>query len=257
MNILNNILAIIKLFLAGVWTLIMSFVIIVAPFDKFRAYLCRIWGSGMLKILLVRVKMDGEKYRHKSRPIIVISNHFGLTEILAIFKLYPVRFVAKAEMGSWGPFGWAMGRSSQILINRRRKDVNNHITAVSNALKKRKNIAFFPEGTSSEGSVLLPFKSALFRALNEDNFTIPVTIQPLIITYTKVLGKKITQKQRRASSWGDEPIMTFLWELAKLTSAELTVKVLPAVEIDRPINARSLTNQLQPDMHTAFAKLTK
>ncbi|MGB1360621.1 MAG: lysophospholipid acyltransferase family protein, partial [Alphaproteobacteria bacterium] len=239
-------------------SVIISILVVLAPLpEKQRIYLCRFWAWGLLKIFGITLNVDGALYKNKHRPVIILSNHFGLAEILAIFQLYNVRFVAKAEMGAWGPFGWAMKRTGQILINRQRKDVGNHIDAVSSALEQRKNVAIFPEGTSSDATLLLPFKSALLRSLNKDNFTVPATIQPLVITYTKVSGKKATPEQRRMGSWGTEPIQEFLIEMASLPSAELTVKVLPSIDIDRPIDARALINEIQPDMNQEWAKLIK
>ena len=99
-------------------------------------------------------------------------------------------------MASWALVGWSMRRAGQIFINRKRK-FQYHIDAVLNSLREYKNIAFFPEATTSDLLILLPFKSTLFRSLNKENFIISATIQPLVITYTKVSGKKITPEQRK------------------------------------------------------------
>ena len=70
-------------------------------------------------------------------------------------------------MASWALVGWSMRRASQIFINRKRKDSKDHIDAVLNSLKEYKNIAFFPEGTTSDSLYLLPFKSTLFRCFKQ------------------------------------------------------------------------------------------
>ncbi len=258
MSIFNIILTTIKLLLFFLLTLFFSIVILFSPIpQKYCIFLCRIWAWLSLQAFLIKLNVVGDLYKNKHRPIIVISNHFGLAEILAIFCLYNVHFVAKSEMSNWAFFGWSMRRAGQIFINRKRKDSKSHIKEVANSLKKLKNIAFFPEATSSDALMLLPFKSTLFRALNKDNFTIPTTIQPLVITYTKVSGEKITIEQRKKSSWGNVSILRFLFDMASLPTSELTVKALPHINVERPIVARSLVNKLQPDMHIEFANLTK
>ena len=259
MSIFNIILAITKLLLFCFLTLFFSIAILISPIpQKHRIFLCRTWSWLSLKVFCIRLNVVGDLYKNKHRPIIVISNHFGLAEILAIFCLYPVRFVAKSEMSNWALFGWSMRRTGQIFINRKRKDSKDHINAIVSSLRKYKNIAFFPEATSSDALILLPFKSTLFRSLNKDNFTIPTTIQPLVITYTKVSGKKITIKQRKKSSWGNNvSISEFLFNMALLPTSELTVKVLPHINVNRPIEARSLVNKLQPDMNIEFVNLIK
>ena len=259
MFIFNVILAIIKIPLFFMLTLFFSIAVLILPIpQKQRIFLCRVWGWLSLKVFCIKLNVVGDLYKNKHRPIIIISNHFGLSEILAIFCLYPAHFVAKSEMASWALVGWSMRRAGQIFINRKRKDSKDHIDAVLNSLKEYKNIAFFPEGTTSDSLILLPFKSTLFRSLNKENFIISATIQPLVITYTKVSGKKITPEQRKKSSWGNGVGMfEFLFNISLLPSAELTVKVLPHINVDEPIEARLLVDKLQHDMNAEFVNLIK
>jgi len=90
----------------------------------------------------------------------------------------PVRFVAKMEIKDWPVFGYLVRKSGTIFIHRgRNRDAARVIHICSHALKQHDHLCVFPEGTTTEGLSVLPFKTSLIQAAIEAKTTVvPVAI---------------------------------------------------------------------------------
>lgn len=107
-----------------------------------------------------------------------VGNHISWADIHAINSIIPVRFVAKVEIKDWPVFGYLVKKSGTIFINRtKNRDATRVIQIASHALKRHDNLCVFPEGTTTEGLSVLPFKSSLLQsAVNADCKVIPLAI---------------------------------------------------------------------------------
>lgn len=108
-----------------------------------------------------------------------MANHISWVDIHAINSVIPVRFVAKLEIKDWPVFGYLIRKSGTIFINRtRQRDAARVVKVVSQALQQGDNLCVFPEGTTTEGFEVLPFKSSLIQAAIDANATvIPIAIR--------------------------------------------------------------------------------
>jgi len=114
----------------------------------------------LLDLLHVRVHVIG--------PVptggLIVSNHLGYLDILVLGGVMPAMFVAKQEVRSWPVFGWFARRSQTIFVRReRRADSGRAAGEIRAALGTGAPVVLFPEGTSSGGQSVLPFKSALLE----------------------------------------------------------------------------------------------
>jgi 1-acyl-sn-glycerol-3-phosphate acyltransferase len=95
---------------------------------------------------------------------LLISNHVSYLDILVISSITPALFVAKREIKFWPVLGWLAQMAGTVFIDRQRRtqvaEVNSQIQA---SLNTGALVVLFPEGTSSDGRTILPFKSALFE----------------------------------------------------------------------------------------------
>jgi 1-acyl-sn-glycerol-3-phosphate acyltransferase len=74
-------------------------------------------------------------------------------------------FVAKRDMARWPPFGWLAHSAGTIFVDRERRfGAQKSVDVVRNAIANGSVVVIFPEGTSSDGSTVLPFKSALLES---------------------------------------------------------------------------------------------
>ncbi len=109
---------------------------------------------------------------------LLISNHISWIDIFLINSHQYNRFVAKSEVASWPLFGWFANRINTLFIDRNSKSAIKHINAkITECLNKGEYICIFPEGTSTDGKSILPFKSNLLQSvLNSDKECIPLAI---------------------------------------------------------------------------------
>lgn len=102
----------------------------------------------------------GEIPRHG----LLFSNHLSYLDILAISAVTPAVFVSKAEVRQWPLFGWFAAISGTVFVNRQRRtqvgEVNREIEA---ALAAGALVVVFPEGTSTDGREILPFRTSLLE----------------------------------------------------------------------------------------------
>lgn len=95
---------------------------------------------------------------------LLISNHLSYLDVLVISSLTPAVFVSKHGVKSWPVFGQFAVLAGTVFVNRQRRfqvrDINAEIT---NALRQGALVVLFPEGTSTNGQTLLPFKSSLLE----------------------------------------------------------------------------------------------
>lgn len=109
-----------------------------------------------------------------------IANHISWSDIHALNSIAPVRFIAKSEIRSWPVFGYLVGRANTLFIDRsNRRDAKRTIDIATHSLQSGDNLCLFPEGTTTDGTTIKPFKSSLIQAAIQAN----ATIRPVAIRY--------------------------------------------------------------------------
>jgi len=118
------------------------------------------WCRFACRILGVEVTVRGKIPRNG----LVVSNHLSYLDIIAISAITPCIFVAKSDVGRWPLFGWLAKCGGAIFVNRRSKaDARAAVASIRDAINSDVLVVLFPEGTSSDGRTVLPFKSALME----------------------------------------------------------------------------------------------
>jgi lyso-ornithine lipid O-acyltransferase len=94
-----------------------------------------------------------------------VANHLSYLDILVLSAMHPCVFVSKQEVRSWPLFGLMAKMSGTVFVDRARSSAAHTANAeMSQALAQGAVVVLFPEGTSSDGSKVLPFRPALFDA---------------------------------------------------------------------------------------------
>ncbi len=95
---------------------------------------------------------------------LLVSNHLSYLDILVLSSITPAVFVSKSEVRSWPIFGWLASLSGTVFIERtKRLDVGPVNRAIETAMDEGVMVVVFPEGTSTNGDSLLPFRSPLLE----------------------------------------------------------------------------------------------
>jgi 1-acyl-sn-glycerol-3-phosphate acyltransferase len=119
------------------------------------------WSRFACRVLGIRVTT-----RH-SMPSsgLLVSNHLSYLDIIGLSSIRPCVFVAKRDVATWPLFGWLARAAGTIFVDReRRLSSSNAVDVIGNAIAGGSVVGIFPEGTSSDGSTVLPFKSALLES---------------------------------------------------------------------------------------------
>jgi 1-acyl-sn-glycerol-3-phosphate acyltransferase len=98
------------------------------------------------------------------RSGLLVCNHLSYLDILVVAALGPSRFVAKSEVKRWPVFGWFARLAGTIFVDRnKRVQAARSTEELTSALGEGTLVVLFPEGTSSGGETVLPFKSSLLE----------------------------------------------------------------------------------------------
>lgn len=133
-------------------------------------------------IVGARVKRIGVPLK---RDVFYISNHLSWIDILALGGASGTAFVAKAELATAPLVGWLAGLNRTVYVKREnRLGVAEQINQLRDALEENWAITVFPEGTTTDGQSLLPFKTPMLRVLEPP--PPGVLVQPVLLDYGKV-----------------------------------------------------------------------
>jgi 1-acyl-sn-glycerol-3-phosphate acyltransferase len=174
----------------------------------------------------------------RNRPVLFTSNHSSYLDIMVLGSLVQASFVAKSEIAGWPLFGWLARLQRSVFVDRRPTQAAAHKDEIQRRLEQRDNLILFPEGTSSDGNRVLPFKSALFAVaqtrvhardrLGRKGPEQPITIQPVSITAARLDGMPLGRTLRPLYAWyGDMDLASHIWHLASLGRVTVVVEFHP------------------------------
>jgi 1-acyl-sn-glycerol-3-phosphate acyltransferase len=142
-----------------------------------RRRLIQRWCQRVLPILRMSVVASGA---FPSKPAMLVANHISWFDAWAINSLHPVRFVAKSEVRDYPIVGWLTKQCGVVFIKRaRRRDTARVSSEGANVLKQGDCLCVFPEGTTTDGTFMLPFKSSLLQAAVDTG----VDVVPVALRY--------------------------------------------------------------------------
>lgn len=159
--------------------LLLAAVVLPVSQASLRRSLIQWWCRHLLACFNLTVTASGQRPTADTRGVMFVANHISWSDIHAINSLIPVRFVAKVEIKDWPVFGYLVRKSGTLFINRnRQRDAARVVHLCSHALQFQDNLCVFPEGTTTEGYSVLPFKSSLIQAaISANSWVVPIAIR--------------------------------------------------------------------------------
>jgi 1-acyl-sn-glycerol-3-phosphate acyltransferase len=176
------------------------------------------WSIWVARTLGVKMTVHGQ-IDPSIRSALIVANHSSWLDIVVINSIQPSAFIAKAEIEKWPVVGLLVARSGTLFIERgKRHAVHKVLQDAVEKLKQQRFVAVFPEGTTNDGTKLLPFHGNLMEAA----IRAEVPVQPLAIAYRNLQGTL-------ASSVEFVGEMTFVGSMLRvLGDDDLHVKVIIA-----------------------------
>jgi len=185
------------------------------------AKMTRLWGRGLLRILNIRLKVVGDIRSYDGG--LVVSNHMGYVDVFVHSTVFGLRFAPKLEVKSWPILGWYTSFTHPIWIDRSsRLKAQKSLEEFRDTLEHKVPLIIYPEGTSTDGMRVLPFKSSPFELAAGGDFT----IQPVLTVY------RVPEGADSPCWYGDIELMPHLWQLVGIPWIDVEVHILPPISAE-------------------------
>ena len=180
----------------------------------------RHWSGRMLHALAIRV--DGQ-VGDVSPGTLFVGNHISWLDIFALNAVRPVSFVTKSEVRSWPLFGWLVANSGNLFIRRGyRQDAIEASRVLARHLGEGRDVAIFPEGTTSDGLRVLEFRGALLQAAIDSGRP----LQAVALAYYDDNGQRTTAPAYA----GETTLLECLLAILSCPALTVSLSLLPPVD---------------------------
>ncbi|MAZ83654.1 MAG: 1-acyl-sn-glycerol-3-phosphate acyltransferase [Hoeflea sp.] len=216
--------------------------------NDIRRRLPRWWHRIMAPMIGLKVEVIGQP--SNDRPLMLASNHVSWKDIVVLGAAADVVYVAKSEVRDWPVFGWLARLQRTVFVERdRKRTTGNQIDEMARRLKADEIVVLFPEGTTSDGNRILPFKTSLFGAATAAIPEVPekrVVVQPVAICYVGIQGMPMGRYHRPVAAWpGDVALGPHLLRVLKEGALEVEVRFGEPVVFDGATNRKTAAKEVE------------
>jgi len=182
---------------------------------KIQHFTFRYWSRSLCRALGVRIAAEGAP---PQGACLLVSNHLSYIDILVIATRVPCRFVAKAEIREWPLAGWICRSVDTLFVDRRsRRDAHRVVEEIRNSVAAGDIIVVFPEGTSTHGHEVAPFRAPLLAAAEDG-----VPIHYAAISYRTPEGHPPAHLS--VCWWGEMPFGSHALALLELPQIQASLR---------------------------------
>jgi 1-acyl-sn-glycerol-3-phosphate acyltransferase len=161
------------------------------------------WSRRMLRILGIPLQVQGRPAAQG--PVLLVVNHLSWLDILVLHAAQHCRFVSKSDVKHWPLIGTlATGGGTLYIEREKRRDAMRVVHHMVESLKAGEVVAVFPEGTTGDGSALLPFHGNLIQAA----ISADAPVQPVALRY---VDSASGQDSAAPLYLGDDTLVASLW----------------------------------------------
>ena len=196
-------------------------------------------------LLRIRVSVVGNPVR--DRAVLFVSNHVSWVDIVVIGSITPVAFVAKREVASWPLVGITAKMQRTVFVDRgRRHQTGDAVNEIVGRVASGTSVVLFAEGTSSDGNRVLPFRSALLGATEDQGGGASILMQPMAITYIGQHGLPMGRQHRPLVAWyGDLDFMPHIRAFIERGAVDAVVTYGDPVPGDRDMDRKAMSKRLE------------
>ena len=220
------------------WTIVSAAVqglLLLLP-GRGKVVFARVYWAVFGRLIGLQVRLIGVPIvRDRSRRVIYAANHSSWLDIPVLGGRLQACFVSKDAIASWPGISLVARLGRTVFVSRTRGATGRERDDMRARLAAGDDLLLFPEGTSSDGSRVLPFRSAFFSIAEGDD---PPLIQPVSVVYDRLGGLPTRRGTRSVFAWyGDMNLTSHFWRLAQWRGMRVTVLVHP------PLDPRNYPNR--------------
>jgi 1-acyl-sn-glycerol-3-phosphate acyltransferase len=194
------------------------------------------------------VGLDEELMRKKN--FLIVSNHMSYMDILVMSSVRAAVFITSIDMGQVPVLGYLADLGGSLFVERRnRSQIDRDLSAITRTLKEGFNVVIYPEGTSSNGQQILPFKKSLLMAAVEAN----VDILPVVLKYVEIDGEKFGPENCDRICWyGDMSFAPHLLQVMQNKNIKVRLEFLKPIPVTSESTRHDLAEQSYAAIHKAY-----
>lgn len=201
---------------------------------RWRNHAIHVWSWLLVHSISVRIETSGVVPRG---GCLIVSNHLSYLDVIVLGAICPTSFVAKAEVRNWPVMGWITRTIGIVFVSREdRRSLPAVAARMATELEHGSSVVFFPEGTTTDGSQILPFKPSLLAPAAEGR----LPVAHVTIHYRTPDDERPAREA--VCWWGDMSFFTHFIGLMKLSRVRAIVRFgdEQIVDGDRKVLAREL-----------------
>lgn len=195
--------------------------------DRLRVRLRRLYCRLVNRLIGLRVEAHGAPCGGPA--VLYVANHVSYLDVPVLGSLIDATFVAKAEIAHWPLFGLIGRLTRTVFIERSGGEVLTQRRHLAQRLAGGDSLILFPEGTSTDGAAVRPFKSSLFSIAGDADDGSAATVQPISIAYVRARDRTpLTGPNRALYGWfGGATLLPHLARVCGLPGAVVEVRFHP------------------------------
>ena len=213
------------------WGLVVAAVVMPWLPQPSRNRLIKLWSRLLLLVVGTRLRVIGAPIEPRVAATgidgggrLLVANHVSWLDVYAIDAVVPSRFIAKSEITRWPVVGWLVTLVGTLFLERGRRHAVATINRTLGAhLALGESIAIFPEGTTTDGSMLLRFHANLIQPALDHG----AEIRPVAISYTQD-----GEPSPAAAYIGDMTLVGSILRVLLAPRLTVTVEWLPPVRVE-------------------------
>jgi 1-acyl-sn-glycerol-3-phosphate acyltransferase len=182
---------------------------------------------------------------------LILSNHLSYLDIFIIFSIFPATFIASVdEVKNTFLLGKVTELSGGFFVERRnRSGLREEIESITDILRLGVNVVLFPEGTTSNGERVLPFKTPLLIIAEKGD----VQILPLCIRYNRIDGEELNENNRDlVYYYGDMKFFDHVNKLLSVKSIDAELILLEKINPDTAASRKELASTVYDIINDTF-----